>query len=90
MHNQLRDAQTALSQKTLCLHHLPQLQTAGLLGDAAKSQSRNITLHLTRNASFLLRGLVADFYCNSRYPSRGVSQIFFLNEFTLYGKPVTA
>ena len=55
MQNQLRDAQTALSHKTFRLHPLPKLQAACLLGGGTKRQGRDITLHLTRYASFLLR-----------------------------------
>jgi hypothetical protein len=47
MHNQLRNAQTALSQESFRFHTLSGLQGACLLGCCAERQSRDITLYLT-------------------------------------------
>ena len=61
MHYQLRDTQTALSQKSLRLHPLSNFQTACLAGCDTKRQSRNITLYLARYPRLLLFGYMADF-----------------------------
>jgi len=55
MHNQLRDAQTALSQKSFRLHTLSSLQGACLFGCGTECQGGDVTLHLTRHSGFLLR-----------------------------------
>ena len=54
MHNQLRNAQTTLGDKTFCLYPLPQLQAACLLGGSAECQRRDIAFHLAFHTGFLL------------------------------------